>query len=455
MLRDVTEQRHMEQHIRIALDALLAMAEALVEAPDWLLAAGMCTAAEEHPVARRLAELSCHVLGFEHVSMAAVAPGTGVLTPITVVDRSREQEQDWWAGWDRPRTLGDDLSPQRVAALQAGESVLLEHRDLSVGGTEEHSPGRASLLVPMQVRQTLVGVIRLDGEATAEVSTGQNRSALISTFARLGALVLERERLLCEREEAHASELALRETQTQMETFLGIAGHELKTPLTSMKLSLQVTERRMRRLVQRETVVATDLAPSLDNLAQSMRQVERLDRLVNELLDVSRVRVGKLDLHLESADLAAIVREAVEQQRQVNPERTLLLHLPTDLALPVVVDADRLGQVVTNYLTNALKYSPTYCPVTVGLDVDARQVRVWVRDEGPGLPPEEQEAIWERFHRVKGIEVQSGSGIGLGLGLYICRTIIERHQGQVGVESAPGQGSTFWFTVPLAPATER
>jgi len=121
----------------------------------------------------------------------------------------------------------------------------------------------------------------------------------------------------------------------------------------------------------------------------------------------------------------------------------------------VVVDADRLGQVVTNYLTNALKYSPTYRPVAVGLDIEEKWAQVWVRDEGPGLPPEEQEAIWERFHRVKGIEVQSGSGIGLGLGLYICRTIIERHQGQIGVESAPGQGSTFWFTVPLAPATDR
>ncbi len=455
VLRDVTVQRRMEQHIRVALDALLAMAEALVQAPECSLTASRCTVVEEHPVARRLAELTCRVLGFEHVSMAAVAPGTGVLTPITVVDRSREQEQDWWAGWDRPRTLGEDLSPQSIAALQAGEPVLLEHQDPSVGGIEERSLGRISLLVPMQVRQTLVGVLRLDGEASVEVSTGQNRSALISTFARMGALVLERERLLCEREEAHASELALRETQTQMETFLGIAGHELKTPLTSMKLSLQVAERRMRRLVQRETVVAIDLAPSLDHLAQSLRQVARLDRLVNELLDVSRVRVGKLDLHLEPADLAAIVREAVEQQRQLNPEHTLLLDLPTDLTLPVVVDADRLGQVVTNYLTNALKYSPTYCPVTVGLDVDARQAKVWVHDEGPGLPPEEHERIWERFHRVKGIEVQSGSGIGLGLGLYICRTIIERHQGQVGVESELGQGSTFWFTVPLAPVTER
>ena len=84
--------------------------------------------------------------------------------------------------------------------------------------------------------------------------------------------------------------------------------------------------------------------------------------------------------------------------------------------MPVLADADRLGQVVTNYLTNALKYSPADRPVTVGLDAEGKQARVWVRDEGPGVPPEEQEHIWERFHRVKGIEVQSGSGVGLGLG---------------------------------------
>jgi signal transduction histidine kinase len=81
--------------------------------------------------------------------------------------------------------------------------------------------------------------------------------------------------------------------------------------------------------------------------------------------------------------------------------------------------------------------------------VDAQQARVWVRDEGPGLPPDEQEHIWERFHRAQGIEVQSGIGVGLGLGLHICRSIIEQHHGQVGVQSAPGQGSTFWFSLPL------
>ena len=114
----------------------------------------------------------------------------------------------------------------------------------------------------------------------------------------------------------------------------------------------------------------------------------------------------------------------------------------------------RIPWVVTNYLTNALKYAPAEQPVVVGLDVSGHEAQVWVRDQGPGLPLEEQAQVWERFHQVKGIEIQSDVGVGLGLGLYICRTIIERHQGRVGVESAPGQGSIFWFTLPLAPTRQ-
>jgi signal transduction histidine kinase len=109
-----------------------------------------------------------------------------------------------------------------------------------------------------------------------------------------------------------------------------------------------------------------------------------------------------------------------------------------------------------NYLSNALRYSGPDSPITVGLSVvdpagesAIREARVWVRDEGPGLSVEEQERIWERFYRGERTTTQLGSNVGLGLGLTICRSIVARHRGRVGVESAPGAGSTFWFTLPL------
>jgi signal transduction histidine kinase len=116
----------------------------------------------------------------------------------------------------------------------------------------------------------------------------------------------------------------------------------------------------------------------------------------------------------------------------------------------VQADADRLRQVVLNYLTNALKYTLEACPIEVGIERKADQVEVWVHDHGPGLTPAQQEHLWERFYRAPGVEVRSGSGIGLGLGLHICKSIIEQHHGQVGVQSTSREGSTFWFTVPLA-----
>jgi signal transduction histidine kinase len=239
-----------------------------------------------------------------------------------------------------------------------------------------------------------------------------------------------------------------------MDTFLGIASHELKTPLTTLKLGLQLTEHRLRAVTRRLAATkAGEEAPlerCLEQLVLTMRQMQRLELLVNDLTDVSRIEAGKLELRLEEADLAAIVHQAVEAQRQAAPERPIRFPCPAEESVPVVADPWRIEQVVTNYLTNALKYAPPDRPVEVGVQTMPQHARVWVRDEGPGLPPEEQERVWERFHRVTGIEVQSGTGVGLGLGLHICRTIIERHQGQVGVESTPGVGSTFWFTLPNA-----
>jgi signal transduction histidine kinase len=245
-------------------------------------------------------------------------------------------------------------------------------------------------------------------------------------------------------------EESLRDAKAQMEAFVVIVCHELKTPLTSLKLQTEVTQRRLQFLTASAEALAgqtEELASAQESLTRIRRHVGRLERLVNDLVEVSRIQAGRLDLHLEPVDLVTLLRQVVEEQQAVSA-RTFRLLLTAIHPGPVIADANRLEQVLTNYLTNVLKYSPEETPVEVGLDLEAQRIRIWVRDRGPGIPGAEQEHIWERFHRVPGTEVQSGSGIGMGLGLYICHEIIARHGGQVGVQSAPGAGATFWFTLP-------
>jgi signal transduction histidine kinase len=179
----------------------------------------------------------------------------------------------------------------------------------------------------------------------------------------------------------------------------------------------------------------------------------RLSQLVMDLLDVSRIQAGALELRLAPCDLAALAREVVEEQRQLAPGRIIRLRLPGVESAPPVVraDADRIRQVVSNYLTNALKYSRESRPVAVSARVSADGVwaRVAVRDEGPGVAAAERVRVWERFYRAPGTQVMSGAGVGLGIGLHISRTIIEQHAGKVGLRAAPGHGTIFWFTLRL------
>jgi len=172
-------------------------------------------------------------------------------------------------------------------------------------------------------------------------------------------------------------------------------------------------------------------------------------RLINDLIDVTRIQTDQLNLKLERCDLVRIVREVVEDQRILAPSRVIRWDTSILLA-EVLADADRVEQVVNNFLSNALKYSETVQPVSVLLTREEGMIRVKVADGGPGLSATQQQQLWDRFARVGGIEVKSGSGVGLGLGLYICRNLIERQGGRVGVESIVSQGSTFWFTLPLA-----
>ncbi|GER91200.1 histidine kinase [Dictyobacter vulcani] len=247
----------------------------------------------------------------------------------------------------------------------------------------------------------------------------------------------------------------LKEQELRKDAFISIAGHELRTPLTALKGNLQLADRQVNKLLsdrQEPSIlqVRTELQTIQKRLARSLHQVGLQQRLINDLLDVSRITANKLTLSIEECDLKNLVHESVEDQRTNTPTRTITLEM--QVTEPVIVRADqgRIEQVISNYLNNAIRYSNKDQLITVGLTVQDQQARIWVQDHGPGLSAEAQKHVWERFYQEPGVSIQTGSGVGLGLGLYICQTIIARHGGQIGVESVLKQGSTFWFTLPLA-----
>jgi signal transduction histidine kinase/PAS domain-containing protein len=457
--RDVTERRRLERRTQDALNALLAMAEALVQIPDDANSLREHSAVEEQTpatvteVARRLAELTCSVLGCSRVGIVAIEPETDVLHPVVVVGLSAEQEQQWRADQQQYGRLSNSAYPELVSRLHAHEVLLLDMMQPPFLGQLNPYGVSTMLIAPMFVGDQLVGIILLDYGGMEHEYTGEE-TALAGAIAKLAALVIERERLLYERAKAQANELAWREANRRMDEFLGMAGHELRTPLTAISGNIQLAMRQVKKSIDEDGTYADDLASKLELiqtlLDRAERQVRLQNRLVGDLLDISRIQANKIALKLEPRDLVTIVREAVQDQSLLVPARSIRLHVPSKATIPVVADADRIGQVVTNYLTNALKYSPADRPIEVFLAIEGQMARVSVHDEGPGLSPMEQQAIWERFYQVKRIRVQSGSSTGLGLGLHICQTIIEQHHGQVGVQSSPGEGSTFWFTLPPA-----
>ena len=265
----------------------------------------------------------------------------------------------------------------------------------------------------------------------------EQQQALERHAQSLEALVEERTRELVE---ANAAK----------DVFLGLASHELRTPLTTIKGNIQLARMQLTKCLRGAAVDEGTLAEIHTMLERAERQVNVQNRMVSDLLNLSRIQADKLELRPAPCDLAAIVREAVEDQRSAVPTRTIHLELAEGEKIPVFADAERIEQVISNYLTNALKYSPEDRPVEIRLEKEGKTTRVSVRDEGPGLTPSEQEQVWEQYFRVQGITKQRGFSMGLGLGLYICKVIIEQHLGEVGVESTKGVGSTFWFTLLLA-----
>ena len=238
--------------------------------------------------------------------------------------------------------------------------------------------------------------------------------------------------------------------ERRKQEFLGMVSHELRTPLTALMGFLEIAMLLIGQYRGSPTPDVEKLLTQIEHIfEQAFGQIDVETRMVEDLLDASRLEVHQFEMSLQRANLATIVQEVVANQQQVARNRQIELILPPDAVVPVMADAGRIGQVLTNYLTNALKYAPVDRPISVRLETTATIACVSVRDQGPGLTLEQQQQVWQRFYQI-GTPRHYGMDGGLGLGLPIAKAIVEQHQGQVGVESAPGQGSMFWFTLQLA-----
>jgi signal transduction histidine kinase len=357
------------------------------------------------------------------------------------------------------------LAVVRCAQVRRAEVYLAEEgqglrrvalSDLANAGTledalEAHADSFEAALV---TRQPQIGVQRGYGDAVGSIFAAV---PLLTPNRAVGLLVLYKEQgtsfSLRELDlwSAAAGQVAvtvenarlLREAQAALrvrEEFMSIASHELKTPLTPLKLTLYSMERRL----------AQGLPVDLSSVIKSRRQVDRLAGLVNDLLDASRLELGRLSLQPAPLELGHLVAEVVDQFRLAF-ERPFTLEVPRE-RLWVQGDRDRLEQVLVNLLENAHKYSPAGETISVEVEARAGEACIHVKDRGIGIPALDQQRLFQRFYRAGNASHRHFGG--LGLGLFISHSIARMHGGSLSLASAEGQGSTFTLGLPRMPAHE-
>lgn len=318
----------------------------------------------------------------------------------------------------------DDVSEVMQAsfhALQHGHPYDIEHRIVRPDGAIRHVHQMAEVDF-----DDMGNAIRMSG--TVQDITERK-------------LVEEERQDLLLRERAVLQDLeTVRELARLKGSFVGAVSHELRTPLTSIRGYLEFLE---------DEIGGPLTETQREYLGAVSRGAARLQHLVEDLLDYTRLDAGTFRLNPQLADFAHTVRESVESLRPqaLGQEVSIRLVLPSE-TMPFVMDSQRISQVILNYLYNAVKFTPRGGQITVSVWREVAGLRCEVHDTGPGIAEEDLPRLFQRFSQLEEGTLKGGTGLGLN----ISKSIVEAHGGRVGVQSRPGEGSTFWFALPEAPA---
>lgn len=317
-----------------------------------------------------------------------------------------------------------------------GESIFTFFNPEQAGLLRRYLPERAS-------RDREINVQPLVLERTAKNDEKQTLSVIAAPFSSEGD---KKPQLVLSIEDITQTMRLVEELREEVQTrdnFLSIASHELRTPLTAMRLNLEFLEEETKSMGDSKIFFS-------ELISGSIKQVDRLGLLVEDLLDVSRIQSGKLSLRFEKVDLSELLRGALTLLQREIERAGCSLSINIEPEVVGCWDRNRLEQVINNLMSNALKYAPK-TELHISLSRDGKHAKLSVEDRGPGMSEKEQEKIYERFERA----TTSRSVSGLGLGLFIAKKIVEGHAGKITLESARGKGAKFTVKLPLSLDTKK
>jgi PAS domain S-box-containing protein len=398
-------------------------------------------------VLQRVVQMATEVLG-ESCTIHLVEEGKTHLTPVATYHADpKTRKARLQVLRDNPIRIGDPASVVGLAAAN-GQPYLV--KDAHMEGPVKHADrlSIASLIaVPMIAQGKILGVLatstinppRQFTQADLQLATAlADRAALAIENARL----YEQERVL--RQRLEALNRLIQEVNRRKSEFVTLVSHELKTPLTSMTGYIELLlEEQGGPLAQRQREWLGIIGDNAD----------RLIMLIDDLLDIARIEAGRIELKRTPLDLVPLIQEVAHALRPQIEGKGQWLTLELAEALPAVAgDADRVRQILTNLLANALKYTPAGGCITITARGDAGCVRIAIQDTGIGVAPEDQAQLFTPFFRAQKDATQGVGGTGLGLA--ITQALVELHGGTITVTSVPGQGSTFSFTLPASQEPE-
>jgi signal transduction histidine kinase/CHASE3 domain sensor protein len=430
--RDVTERQRLEDELQVQAERAQILADA-----------GAFFSSNIDPVwvTQAIAERTAEVLG-DWAAVILKSSDSNDLRVAAIYHRDMASLGLAWSYiYRQPLLVGEGIIGQVIAtgypSLTTNVRGSQADNDVyHVGGAVSATPMQLAslLIIPLRTRREMLGALVIAAN-DPERAMSDDKLPLAEVLAERAALAIENAKLYTEQVEARRK---VEDLSRLKDEFLSIASHELRTPVTSIKGYTQLAK----------TLIAeNDLTTSEEYLDIALDQIDRMSRLILELLDVSRIETGRLEIRREAIQWSTFVRDVVHRHHTAVSDRRFHLNVPDDSKM-VTGDRDRLEQVLGNLLENAVKYSPDGSEIFVSIDDRGDHIITSVCDRGIGIPADELAQVFERFHR--GRHVSSTNYGGLGLGLYITKQIVERHGGSIWVESREGQGTTFYFSLPLA-----